>query len=211
MSEYYKTIDLDNKNILVIKTLNGYKINLVYTPTQRLNKIIKTFESYYDSGTPSKHFYNSNTLQRFLDDKDLSKTPNELNMEKIDQIELTLHEPSCFYSIVPREKTITLFVKTILGRSVTLDKVSPLDTIANIKFMVQDKEGIPPDQQTLIFEGIKLENHTTLQDYDGIHDCSTLHLCLRLRGGMYHETSGKNGNFQPLENCVILVEDDESN
>jgi hypothetical protein len=208
MSEYYKTVNLDNKNILVIETLNGHKINLIYTPTQTLNKIIKTFENYYDSGTDSSHFYNSNTLQRFLENKDFSKTPTELNMEKIDHLEISLHEPLCFHSIVSRDKIITIFVKSIIGKSITLSEVSYLDTIANIKFMIQDKEGIPPEQQTLIYMGIKLENHKTLRDYNRIQDCSTLHLCLRLRGGMYQETSGKNGNFQPLKNCVVFVEDD---
>jgi hypothetical protein len=74
-----------------------------------------------------------------------------------------------------------IFVKTLTGSNVTLD-VSELHTVAEVKLLVEGREGIPPDQQRLIYAGVALEDGRNITFYKIMRD-STVHLVLRLCGG----------------------------
>ena len=97
-----------------------------------------------------------------------------------------------------------IFLKNLCGKTLTL-KCNSSETILELKEQIEEHEDIPPSDQRLIYGGRQLENERSLADYN-IEKERMIHLCLSLRGGMYSETSGKDGNFKSLKACVLFVE-----
>jgi hypothetical protein len=132
---------------------------------------------------------------------DFNKTPTELRLNKFD-----LATGKGSVDIQFMDATMQVYVKTLTGKTLIIG-CDQEETIYSLMQRIQKKEGIPPEQQRIIYAGKQLNASDTLSSYNVTNE-SVCHLVLRLSGGMYQPISGRNGDYNVLDENVFDVEPD---
>ena len=186
---YYNNKELENeKSLSELNIIKNVTLNLIIKPNDGLyifikpyftkkNIIIKVKETdnilNIKKEIQKKISINIENQQLFFGEKELEDNKTIFDYE--------IKNESKMYLEVINVKEFQIFVKTLTGKTLHFD-VYPIFTVEILKELIFNQEGIPENQQRIIFAGRQLKDNRTLKDYN-IQSESTLHLFLRLRGG----------------------------
>lgn len=218
-------IDLQqNEKLLLIETPNKQKIISKYRKDYTTVKnIVDGLKNKY------RYAYNLNgkyetdiTLKKngeFLEENKYLEYYNINNNNVIDTISISVEKNNTNNSynsyineedkVLLKKEKINIFIKTLNGKTLPFS-ISINEKIINLKCMILDKEGIVIDHQRLVFCGSQLEDNKRLDDYD-VKNNSNIHLILRLRGGMFNEVSGRNGQYEVIKSTLDYILEIDNN
>ena len=193
LEELQKKVLQKDEKFLIVKLMHNDFAFMIYKKNiTSLNSILKKIqEKTYESAV----LFNQN--KRI---EDYSKKIEDYNFDyyiesRIDTLDLSKYK-----------KDKQLFVKTLTGKTTTINFSSDMKT-CELKQLIQDKEGCPPNQQTLVYKGNFLKNFDKLDKYN-LKNEATIHLILNLRGGMLDTVSGRNGAFGNADFKMIIIDPD---
>ncbi len=221
MVDIYNHINIDStKNLVTINTINQNKLYLVYKiNTHSLHDIMYYLINVFKykcndkkSLADFKFVKNGKQLELLTDPiqshDNLGISPNinlEFNIEHSSLMPFMTY-PNVEYDktkFVQSEDSTVIFLKNLVGKSMVYNINNTANTtVYELMLNIQEREHIHPDQIRLIFLGRQLEPAKMLSEYN-ITKQSIIHLVLRLKGGMYNEVSGRNGQYQPIDDVFI--------
>ena len=213
-----------NGYVINFVTLNKVNIYGVYDPnTTSLQKVIDTFYDNYECKNINRNSIDifSEELNQSVLDFDMNKKMSELKLSQTSKFILKRipiyifhndnnlnyieeHTKKLFVKINERKNdTMTIFCKTVTGTTITLNVLDDF-FVEDIKCLIKHKINTPINAQRIIFAGKELDNTVQIFKCNMTNE-STIHMVLPLRGGMYHETSARNGNYQMLKSNIFVI------